>query len=222
MPKILTPSKPKALVYVDGLNLQRQLQTTKLLQWVNLMQLCELMLPNFEIAQIRYFTTRLRATPGHPDAGIEQEIYWRALRTLEPQLTFHFGTMRRSVRFYPSYPLSEAEDGAWHRVRVLHTEEKGSDVALGSFMVADAAKAPGNLQVLVSNDSDFAPTLHILREEFSAQYAVLSPSQRINNALIETNPVLIRSIRSKTIARSQFPKILHDSGGSFHAPTNWQ
>lgn len=221
MPDLASSNRPKAIIYVDGLNLQRQLETTKALQWVNLMQLCELMLPNYEITQIRYFTTRLRATPSHQDAGIEQEIYWRALRTLEPQLTFHFGTMRRSVRFYPTYPLSEAADGSWQRVRVLHTEEKGSDVALGSFMVADAAKAPRNLQVLVSNDSDFAPTLHILKEEFNAQYAVLSPSQRINNALIETNPVFIRSIRAKTVARSQFPRILEDSNGHFQAPENW-
>lgn len=222
MRKAANSSKPLAIAYVDGLNLQRQVQKAGANQWIDVRKLCELMLPNYEFVQIRYFTTKLKAFPGNQDAAIEQEIYWRALRTLEPSITFHFGTMRSSVRLYPSHPLTNDGTDKWKRVKIWYTEEKGSDVALASFMVADAALEPEKLQVLVSNDSDFAPTLQLLRTKFNSRIALLSPSQQISNALIKANPSLVRNIRTKTVASAQFPLVLEDQDGTFHAPANWR
>lgn len=154
--------------------------------------------------------------------AIEQEIYWRALRTIGPKLEMHFGTMRSSPRFFPRYPLAECTDGGWERVKVLHTEEKGTDVALGSYMVADAASGSADLYALISNDSDFAPTLRILQEQLGAKCALVSPNGHFSNALLGTKPSITRVIREGVIEASQFPRYLSDQVGTFEAPLTWR
>ena len=214
--------KPTAIVYIDGLNLYRRLLSGfGSYKWLNLFELSQILLPNYEILFIRYFTARVRVSERSPESAIRQDIYWRALRTLEPKLLFHFGSMIRSQRFYPVHPQVVDSAGNPIRVKVTKTEEKGSDVALGSYMVLDASKSLADLYVLISSDSDLAPPLRILKDELDAPTAIFSPNATFTRALSETKPLMLREIRPKALELAQFPTEMIDSKGKFQRPISW-
>jgi hypothetical protein len=95
--------------------------------------MCELLFPRNEIARIRYFTALVKPRGDDPQQGQRQQTFLRALRTL-PNVTIHYGTflshvvpMTRAKRF----PSQSA------KVPVIKTEEKGSDVNLASYLLAE-------------------------------------------------------------------------------------
>jgi len=116
---------PITNVYVDGFNFYYGAVRGTPYKWLNLAELCRLLLtPNHAINQIKYFTARVQARPIDPDQPVRQEIYFRALRTI-PNLSIVLGhfltnetTMMMARQAIPTY------------VRVIKTEEKGSDVNL--------------------------------------------------------------------------------------------
>ena len=84
-------------IYVDGFNLYYGCLRGTPYRWLNLAQLCALILPNHQINQIRYFTAL--ADTRYDDLQRHQRhlAYLRALRTI-PNLTIHYGFfLRRNV-----------------------------------------------------------------------------------------------------------------------------
>ena len=80
----------KAIVYVDGFNLYYGCLMRTAFRWLDLQAFAHKMLPRDQIVGIKYFTARVDARPGKPDAPVDQETYFRALRTL-PNLSIYFG-----------------------------------------------------------------------------------------------------------------------------------
>lgn len=216
-------SRPTAIVYVDGLNLYRQkLQHHPDVKWLNPVRLSELLLPTHDIIKLRYFSSKVKAAGTDPQAPSRQMIYWRALRTLDPQLTVHEGTMRVDKRWMPSVPKEFLPDGSPVKAKVIKIEEKGSDVALASHMVFDAAKNPADLHALVSSDSDFEPTLKLLRYQLGVATALLSPIETPSRSLLSTDPLITKVIRRELLVNSQFPAEMNDTVGRFVRPPQWQ
>lgn len=117
----------RAIVYVDGFNLYfRALRGTPAAKWLDLRKLAAALLPNDEVVKIRYFTARIAARQD-PTKALRQQVYLRALRTLEPLVSIHLG-------HYLSNPtraaLTNPPAGGPLTVEVWKTEEKGSDVNL--------------------------------------------------------------------------------------------
>ena len=75
-------AKIKTNVYIDGFNFYYGALRKTPYRSVNVRRLCELLLPKNTIAEIKYFTARVRATPGDPDQTVRQQLYLRALQTL--------------------------------------------------------------------------------------------------------------------------------------------
>jgi hypothetical protein len=116
-------------VYVDAFNLYYGCTKGTPYRWLNLAKLCEVMLTNNEINRIKVFTGVVKPRPHDPQQPIRQQTYFRALRTI-PNLTIIEGTFLTHTRTFPkAEPLP---DGSLEYVRVLYTEEKGSDVNLAS------------------------------------------------------------------------------------------
>ena len=63
------------------------------------------------------------------------------------------------------------------RVWVDKTEEKGSDVNLASHLVRDAYQQAFQVAVLITNDSDLAEPVRIVRQELNLPVGVLNPHQ---------------------------------------------
>jgi hypothetical protein len=126
-------SKPTAIVYIDGLNLQRRIVDPILAGgWVDYWALSQSVLPNFDLLKVRVFTSVLATV----DATLA-ETRWLQQQEVQPNLSIHLGRIKKTTRIYPLTFSNEisTESGS---VKVLKYEEKGSDVALAANMVHDA------------------------------------------------------------------------------------
>jgi len=63
------------------------------------------------------------------------------------------------------------------KVFVDKTEEKGSDVNLASHLLRDAYNRNFEVAVLITNDSDLAEPVKIVRQELGLPVGVLNPHQ---------------------------------------------
>lgn len=181
----------------------------------------QILLPGYEIKLVRYFSSRVKNLGGSSEKSIRQDIYWRALRTIGPKLVIHEGSMQTRPRTYPVYPSRKDDAGLPITARVMRTEEKGSDVALSAHIVLDAARNAADLYALISSDSDFGPTLLMLRQELDVDIAIFSPNERFTKSLLAANPRITRNIRHSTLLAAQFPETMEDARGVFGKPNTW-
>ena len=201
-------------VYIDGFNLYYGATRNTPYRWLNLRQLCENMLPNDRVQDIKYFTAKVNARPNDPQQPVRQQIYLRALKTL-PNFSViygHFLTHSVSMVLTGVNPIQ--------RVWVDKTEEKGSDVNLASHLLMDGFKGRYEVGVLVTNDSDLAEPVRMVRNELNLQIGVLNPhpyhSQQLKNLA-----TFLKRIRQADLIAAQFPQTLNDAVGQFTKPSAW-
>jgi len=189
--------KPTAIVYIDGLNLQRRLlDRTELETWVDFQTLVEKLLLDYEVKLVRLFTSRTNvARPAI------QDRYWAKLGRNSRKLFVEFGRLKTTVRIYPVHSQNPM-DGA-ELVKVKKIEEKGSDVSLGAHMVLDASKRLGDVFVLVSCDTDFYPALDLIKNEFQAKIGFLIPGARMPKLFATLEPEFVRHLDYGDIIGSQ-------------------
>ena len=155
----------KTYIYVDGFNLYYGSVKNTPYKWLNIRKLCQLLLPRNQIVKIKYFTARVSARPKDPDQPNRQELFLRALRTL-PDLEIIYG---RFLEHEVSMPIANPMPGGPRTVRVIKTEEKGSDVNIAAHMINDGHRGLYQVAVVLSNDSDLVEPMKIVRRELSLQ-----------------------------------------------------
>lgn len=106
------------------------------------------------------------------------------------------------------------------KVAVFKTEEKGSDVNLATHLVYEGMRGEFEGAVLVSNDSDLAEPLRIVKENLGKTTGVLCPTQIPSQELLK-HAIFYKRIRPKVLAASQLPPTLIDAHGTFHKPPSW-
>ena len=127
---------------------------------MNLEKLCQLLLPKNTITQIKYFTALVSARPGDPGQTLRQQLFLRAISTL-PSVSVHLGHfLSHEVMMPVAGPVGQRQQ----YVRVIKTEEKGSDVNLATHLLHDAHLGRFDVAVVVSNDSDLLEPIKIVRE----------------------------------------------------------
>lgn len=123
-------------VYVDGFNLYYGAVKGTPYKWLNIRKLCQLAFPRNEIAEIHYCTAIVKDVPWDPQQSTRQQTFIRALETTGVEV--HYGSfLSKVVRM----PLARPPAKGSRMVEVIKTEEKGSDVALGSLLVAHGYQA---------------------------------------------------------------------------------
>jgi hypothetical protein len=105
-------------------------------------------------------------------------------------------------------------------VRVIKTEEKGSDVNLGTHLLNDGYKQDYEVAVVITNDSDLLEPIRIVRHELGLPVGILNPHKRPSRVLLQ-HASFIKQIRKGVLAASQFAPILADNIGVFHKPSAW-
>jgi NYN domain len=208
---------PTAWVYVDGFNLYYGAVRHTAFKWLDLRRMCELLLPEYSIERVRYFTARVSGRRGDPSKPTRQQIYLRALQTL-PNLDITYGQFYEHV---VSMPLSAPADGASRFAQVIKTEEKGSDVNLAAHLVNDGYKRAYEVAVVVTNDSDLLEPVRMVRAELGLPVGILNPHEHTPSKVLLRHASFIRQIRKGVLAASQFPEILSDAKGKFHKPADW-
>ncbi|MBI3922699.1 MAG: NYN domain-containing protein [Armatimonadetes bacterium] len=199
-------------VYVDGFNLYYGALKNTPYRWLNLSELCRLLLPHDQINHIKYYTAKVKPLPKDPDQPLRQQVYLRALTTLPNVEIFHGQFLSHVVRM----PLADLTGFA----QVIKAEEKGSDVALAAHLVHDAHKGDYDTAVIISNDSDLVPPIRIVREELGKKVGILCPYKHRSFELLSV-VAFMKRIRPSVLQASQFPDTITDGNGTFHRPASW-
>ena len=161
----------KTIVYVDGFNLYYGAVKGTPQKWLDIQKLCQLLLSKNETVKIKYFTALVSARPGDPDQPNRQQIYLSALRTIpSPKIIYgHF--LEDEIMM----PLAKPPVKGSKYVRVIKTEEKGSDVNIATHIVNDGHTGAYQVAVIISNDSDLVEPVKIVRQELKLPVGVLNP-----------------------------------------------
>jgi uncharacterized LabA/DUF88 family protein len=210
---------PATIVYIDAFNLYYGCLKHTPYRWLNIEQMCTLLLPDHQIVAIKYYTARIKPPADDPDKAVRQEVYLRALRTL-PLVSITFGQYLSHVI---KRPLAHPPDTGSALVEIINHEEKGSDVNIATHMVLDAAKNLCDVAVLVSNDSDLQEPLRIVGQDFGKRTGILCPLSRGRKASRELTQyaTFTKRIRADVLKASQFPPSLADNRGVIHQPPKW-
>ncbi len=118
-------------------------------------------------------------------------------------------------------PLAKPVPGGPRTVEVIKTEEKGSDVNLATYLLADAFRADADAFVVVSNDSDLMEPIRLVSQELGYRMGILNPHPNVSRALQRTRPSFTKQIRRGALAACQFPEKLSDAHGAITKPANW-
>ena len=212
-------------IYIDGFNLYYgSVRRFPQLKWLNLAELCRRLLPSHQINRIRYFTSRISASPNNSQGPARQDLYLRALRTL-PNLHVHYGRFASREVSMPLSPLRYLPGrNRPETVPVIRTEEKRSDVNLASYLLLDCFDDDFDDAVIVSNDSDFTLPVEIVGTRFGKSVGMINPHPRksLSRELTRATAFQVKSINRSVLAASQFPDELTDAQGTFRRPSRWR
>lgn len=205
-------------VYVDGYNLFYACLKGSAYKWLDVHALVASRLPKNQIDKVRYFTARVSARPHDPGQPQRQETYLRALATI-PEVELHFG-------HFLTHEISMPDAAAWaagkyRPVRVMKTEEKGSDVNLATHLLMDAFDNLFDIAVIISNDSDLKEPIIQVRNRFGKRIVLLSPKGVRLSGALKPLADFIRQFSPGALAASQFPDHMTDSVGAFQKPPGW-
>jgi uncharacterized LabA/DUF88 family protein len=209
----------RTFVYVDGFNLYYGAVKGTPYKWLDLKALFTRVLdPACKILAIKYYTAIITARPDDPDAPTRQVTYFNALKAYIPEIYIKYG-------HFISKPVTmRLEKPTMFRkfASVIKSEEKGSDVNLALHLLNDAWRNQYDCAVLVSNDSDIAETLRLVRKHHKKRIILLVPG----NPDIRPPAIQLKryahttiSIPMEAIAASQLPNPI--PGTTIHKPVTW-
>ena len=207
----------QTIIYVDGFNLYYGAVKGTPYKWLNILKLCQLLLPKNQIVKIKYFTARVTARTNDPDKPNRQQIYLRALRTI-PDLEIIYGHF---LEHEVMMPLANPRSGSSKFTKVIKTEEKGSDVNIAAHMVNDGHNGRYQVAVIVSNDSDLVEPIRIVRQELKLPVGVLNPIPAHPSHELQKFASFVKPIRKGVLSVSQFPAHMKDTKGNFTKPPTW-
>jgi uncharacterized LabA/DUF88 family protein len=101
---------------------------------------------------------------------------------------------------------------------VYKTEENGSDVNIATHLLVDAFDRVFDTAVIVSNDSDLAFPIEIVRTRFSKPVGILNPRKNLARGL---KVDFHRTISTAALKACQFPSSIRDSNGVVTKPVTW-
>ena len=202
--------KAETYVYVDGFNLYYGALKNTPYKWLNLKLLFENLLTQNNVKKIRYFTARV--SPRYSDDQIprRQWEYIKALKTVK-NLEIHEGYYLQSIT---AMPRANRKPNEPKMVKVLKSEEKGSDVNIASYILLD------DCAVVVSNDSDLFTPMKIVKEEFGKTIGVINPHKKQSQKLKKVTD-FYKPIREGVLQASQFPPIIQANNKTIMKPESW-
>lgn len=150
---------------------------------------------------------------------MRQAAYLRALATLAC-VKIHYGHyLEKKVMM----PYATPPAGGPATVRVIKSEEKGSDVNLATALLVNAFDGDFEQAVVVSNDSDLAYPIEVVQNKFGLPVVVLFPCRGNRKPSYHLSQVATASpiVNVAHLAAAQFPALMTDANGQFHKPATW-
>lgn len=112
--------------------------------------------------------------------------------------------------------------GNIRKVRVIRPEEKGSDVNLAVHLLYDALAGDLHCAVVVTNDSDIAEALRLVKRSTDVKIGLLTPGGRGGRLVsfqLKQHATFYRPIRPEDLKASQLPDIV--PGTNIRKPARW-
>lgn len=202
----------KAFAYIDGFNLYyRAVKGTKY-KWLNLRQMCGLLVPEYEIERIKYFTAPVSGKED-PEKPVRQQTYLRALRTIDVEVIMgKFLTREAPMRL-----VSDKNQ----TVMVLKTEEKGSDVNLAAQLLIDGFDKRYEAAIVLSNDSDLTMPIRYVRDKLGLEVIVINPDRNVTSKSLANAASTLRQLRKGVLEACQFPDMIYYPKGVIKKPSIW-
>lgn len=150
----------RTIIYIDGFNLfYRSLKKTPY-KWLDFKSLFEKLLSKENIiVEIKYFTAIVSGKI-NPQKPIKQQNYLRALQSFIPEIKIYYGHFLTHEVMAPlAKPFSDKKI-----IKIIKTEEKGSDVNIAVHLLNDAWLNNYECAIIVSNDSDLAESMKLVKE----------------------------------------------------------
>lgn len=214
------PSRPTIRVYVDGQNLFRRALKGTSYKWLDIVRLCQQVLPRYDVTRIKYFTALVRPSPHDLLATERQARYLNALAS-HPAIEIHLGQYRRDVVRMPLHPWSLDAGGAPETVLVKRTREKGSDVNLATHLLWDALHREADAYAVLTNDSDLVTPVRMLRLMKGCDVGVISPTEQGSQHLSAVASWQ-RHLRRGVLAECQLPPVVETLTGRLVVkPEDW-
>ncbi|MCK9391533.1 MAG: NYN domain-containing protein [Syntrophales bacterium] len=205
--------KQRTYVYIDGFNLYYRALKGTPYKWLDLKTLFfHLLAPHNDIKAIKYFTAIVSGKID-PNQPIRQKTYIRALEKHTPEISVYYGHF---LTHDVSMPMAGTSPPQF--VNVLKTEEKGSDVNLAVHFLNDAWLDKFDCAVIVSNDSDLAEALRLVKKQTSKSVGIITPVMYPSKELIQ-HADFVKRIRHGVLSVSQLPNPI--PGTTLSKPASW-
>ena len=219
----------RTVVYIDGFNLYyRMLKSRPGMKWLDPVKLVSnILTPDHIITKVNYYIARVSSRAHDPEAPARQAVYLGALRTIHA-VQIHEGSFMTSEPWMPLARPPQARPNGYDWslpppavVKVLKSEEKGSDVNLGAHLVRDSFIDAFDVAVVVTNDSDLVEPIRIATREAGKRVGLLAPVKYPNQSLLSVASFYLH-IRPGHLARAQLPNsVLSSDGVVYSKPGSW-
>ncbi|MDR6680173.1 antitoxin Xre/MbcA/ParS toxin-binding domain-containing protein [Pseudomonas oryzihabitans] len=242
-PQALPPLRTR--IYIDGYNFYYGCLKGTPYKWLDLLPLfAQQILPSILVRDaagqprsfdllpspsIKLFTAPILETVAKaPDSVSSQAQYHKALRLMHPGrielIKGYYAVQEMKVRVVdaeqPKKPPKDCQELlAWK------VEEKQSDVNLALQAYHDAITGQIDQAVIVTNDTDIAPALEMIRSHTSVLIGLVVPTRdatrRPNQALVEQAHWKRTHITVAELAACQLPRVIPDRRRPATKPDSW-
>jgi hypothetical protein len=206
----------RTIVYVDGFNFYYGEVRGTPYKWLDPVKLFSNLLgAQNNVVAVKYFTARVIPTARDPDVHVRQDTYLQAIATHCPLVQVHYGHfLRHDVSMENFNPPPNT-------VKVWKTEEKGSDVNIAVHLLNDAWLNSYDCAVVVSNDSDLAEAMRLVRSQTQKILGLVTPGapQRQPSWQLRQHVHFIKRITRSILQNSQLPSPI--PGTTLHKPPTW-
>lgn len=210
-------NKKRTTIYVDGFNLYYGCLKNSPYKWLNLKSLFSNLLdPSHEIVKIKYYTAHISSRSGNNDSMLRQKYYLQAIQKYIPELEIYYG------HYLTHQITAKVVNPPPDFIKVYKTEEKGSDVNLALHILNDAWLNEYDCAVVVSNDSDLAESLRLVKSQNNKTIGLIFPntnSKRKPSRELAQYANFIKHIRINVLSKSLLPENIPGTG--IHKPKEW-
>jgi uncharacterized LabA/DUF88 family protein len=203
----------RVIAYIDGFNLYFGLKEARWRKyyWLDVHRLCsKLLRPDQTLVHVKYFTSRVSASPNDPGKDRRQAAYLEALETVAD-----------TTEFFGQY-LGKVITCRNCRSQWTSHEEKMTDVNIAVEMLTDAADDLFDVAMVLSADSDLVGPVAKIRQRFPAKKVVIAfPPKRTSDRLKQNAHAWFR-IGETQFRQSQLPNpVKKPSGFEINRPALW-
>jgi hypothetical protein len=206
----------RTYIYIDGFNFYYRAVKGTPYKWINFKSLLEKLLSEQnQIIKIKYFTA-LVSGKYNPQKPIEQKTFIRALELTIPEIEIFYGHF---LTHEVLAPLAKPDINK-KSVKIIKTEEKGSDVNIAVQLLNDAWLNKFDCAGVVSNDSDLSEAMKLVKRHHpNKKLGLFMPGKGHPSKELIQYADFVKRIREGVLASSQLPDQIINA--NIYKPENW-